>query len=279
MPKPNRLLIGDAWAAMDPDYLGGARAARAGLAAGRGSPSWRAGERNEAALEHVRFGLDLLAAPAAERSFEEDPGLPRLSLPGRPLHRDTALLAHMEATGSLHEAAIACRDSAWIPDSWRHADPSVVARIRAEGASYQLMRPARLRAVLAARGVPVSPDMSKALLRRLEHEHQTRFQPLTFLEETRLSDAPGEVRLLVDVLGRRQGREWLACPWEGEVEADARRPRGWARAIASRMQDSGLGALVRCAGEGGIRLTGKGCAAALAFAEARRAPTFGHAFA
>jgi hypothetical protein len=273
LPKPNRLLVGDACYVLDPEYLGGARAARAGYATGRGTAAWRAGERNEAALEHVRFGHDLLTLPCAGREIGEDPELPRLPGPGRPLHPDTALLAQMEATRSLREAGIACHDSRWIPDSWRFADPAGVDRLRADGAAYRLMRPARLRATLASRGVPVSPDMAKALLRRLQHEHQTRCEPLGYLEETALADAPAEVRLLLRVLHLRQRRDWLSPPLGASADSDARRPAGWTQGLVARMQAGELGFLVARTGAGGLRLTGKGCTAALSLARsADRAP-------
>ena len=271
MPKPNRLLVGDVWYVLDPDYLGGARAARSGRATGRGTPARRAGERNEIALEHVRFGQDVLALPPAGRDVGEDPGLPRGPAPERRLLPDAALLAYMEATRSLREAALTCHDSAWLPDSWRFADPSELARIRADGAAYMLMRPGRLREALAARGVPVNLDMAKALLRRLRYEHETRCEPLGFLEECRLADAPSEVHLLLGALAARQARTWTACPGFDRIDVDARRGRGWAQDLAGCMEAEGLGFLLVRVGAAGLRLSGKGCTAVAVRVQAEEA--------
>jgi len=85
MPKSNEIVMGDAVYEMTPAYIEGARAMRAEITwhanphpdGSQSYDDWDYGHTHEAAGEHLRFGLDLIAEPARGASFEEDASVPR----------------------------------------------------------------------------------------------------------------------------------------------------------------------------------------------------------
>jgi|TARA_R100000687_G_scaffold81622_1_gene78981 hypothetical protein len=85
MSKSNEVIMGDTVYEMSPAYIDGARAMRRSTTfhanpysdRSQEHADWDFGHTHEAAGEHFRFGLDLIAQPATGASFEEDPAVPR----------------------------------------------------------------------------------------------------------------------------------------------------------------------------------------------------------
>lgn len=105
----DEIVVGDSIYELDKAYKEGARAMRAQVPYNVGNPyragcyshdQWNEGHCHEAAGEHIRFGVDVIAARASGRCFEEDPSVPR----DRDHHVDMrwyeAQLATAAATGS-----------------------------------------------------------------------------------------------------------------------------------------------------------------------------------
>lgn len=84
--KTNTLICGDEMHHLDTAYRAGARAMRQSIPYEVGNPyrdltqqhdQFNYGHTNEAACEHIRFGVDVIETRLTGRCFEEDASVPR----------------------------------------------------------------------------------------------------------------------------------------------------------------------------------------------------------
>ena len=88
MPSPNRIVIHDCIHDMTIAYRNGARALRNEIPFfcnphredSQDHCDWNHGHDNDAAREHLRFGIDLIEVPAEGKTFEDDPDVLRNSI-------------------------------------------------------------------------------------------------------------------------------------------------------------------------------------------------------
>lgn len=234
----NKIVVGDGTYVIDADYVEGARACRRG---GRPAPdpmpeSWRAGWRNEAKHEHVRFGTDLIAAPDEGKTFEVDRSVPRVQW-GSLVDRDWYALERMRLSTMREDYR-----------SWSE--------------TAKAFSPAKVRDALRELGHDVDADFAVLVQERVHMEdvmeaHELDDDQVEIVEG--LSEPRRKLLLTMAEMNDLHFTRSLVAP---DVSWRCRKSAGWAAATARAMQRAGEGFLVEFRRNGTCWLTEAGWAAA-----------------
>lgn len=234
---PNRIVVGDQVFTMDVDYITGALHERVGLKSvykDTGTESWANGRRNEAARQHIRFGMDILTAPDKDTEFRED----ELYRPGDSnngywiLSEANYRRDFFHATGAYH--------------------------------AYQMVgggTPGDVRQKLAEVGIFISTQDCSLLSQLHRHDKQMAEATLSDEEIELVENLREPQRRILEICADLIEKDWHSHPESWLVSRKARRNDGWATSTVLRMANQGLGFLVRSTGNGWIDIEAKGVAA------------------
>ncbi|AOG02778.1 hypothetical protein [Bosea sp. RAC05] len=269
---PNRIVTRTGIHEITPDYVEGALASRMDAKKGRRdgqSKEWVLGFNHDQAMEHIRFGRDLIHAVDEGKTFDQDPASPWC---GRSTCFDAdGALAMMSVTGTLEAARHLTEQSHSLIENSRGMPATEIERMRSELGIPDVSTGPRMRNALMGMGFPMSTGMSDLIKRRIYFEKEAAGQDLT-AEDIEVLEAMAEPRQnLVLALGYIASTYWTGSAVSKDVAWKARKSHGWVAATTMKMGKEGQGFLVSHSANGYIWLTPKGWTAYRHLKELREA--------